>query len=167
MRPGSDHPRKKASLDPRFTRGVLKRRTWISIRIAAQARKGGRRALRHLPCPVYAYHELLDILRAATQPIGLAMRTPYVRAHQRDGRADTVLNFAGIITGSSRWFRSWTWSGDHRCAVRASSSTGKAHRQRTDRPGPALQQHPQGQAVHRRELRRAHENRWNQSSSDT
>ena len=96
----------KASLDPRFTRGVLKKENmdfYAGLPLKARNKVVGVLCvISHAP---YAPdHELLDILRAATQPIGLAIENARMFEHTRR-EADARIrysNFAGIITGSSR-----------------------------------------------------------------
>ncbi len=96
----------KASLDPRFTRGVLKKENmdfYAGLPLKARNKVVGVLCvISHTP---YAPdHELLDILRAATQPIGLAIENARMFEHTKkevDARI-RYSNFAGIITGSSR-----------------------------------------------------------------
>ena len=96
----------KASLDPRFTRGVLKKENmefYAGLPLRARNKVVGVLCvISHAP---YAPdHDLLDILRAATQPIGLAIENARMFEHTRretDARI-RYSNFAGIITGSEK-----------------------------------------------------------------
>jgi transcriptional regulator with GAF, ATPase, and Fis domain len=96
----------KASLDPRFTRGVLKKENmefYAGLPLKARNKVVGVLCvISHAP---YApEHDLLDILRAATQPIGLAIENARMFEHTRretDARI-RYSNFAGIITGSAK-----------------------------------------------------------------
>jgi len=96
----------KASLDPRFTRGVLKKENmdfYAGLPLKARNKVVGVLCvISHAP---YALdQELLDILRAATQPIGLAIENARMFEHTKkevDARIQ-YSNFAGIITGSAR-----------------------------------------------------------------
>jgi len=96
----------KASLDPRFTRGVLKKENmefYAGLPLRARNKVVGVLCvIAHAP---YAPdHDLLDILRAATQPIGLAIENARMFEHTRretDARI-RYSNFAGIITGSEK-----------------------------------------------------------------
>jgi transcriptional regulator with GAF, ATPase, and Fis domain len=96
----------KASLDPRFTRGVLKQENmefYAGLPLKARNKVVGVLCvISHAP---YAPdHDLLDILRAATQPIGLAIENARMFEHTRK-EADARIrysNFAGIITGSAK-----------------------------------------------------------------
>lgn len=96
----------KASLDPRFTRGVLKKENmdfYAGLPLKARNKVVGVLCvISHTP---YAMdNELLDILRAATQPIGLAIENARMFEHTKkevDARIQ-YSNFAGIITGSPK-----------------------------------------------------------------
>jgi len=96
----------KASLDPRFTRGVLKQENmefYAGLPLKARNKVVGVLCvISHTP---YApEHDLLDILRAATQPIGLAIENARMFENTRR-EADARIrysNFAGIITGSPK-----------------------------------------------------------------
>ena len=96
----------KAFLDPRFTRGVLKQENmefYAGLPLKARNKVVGVLCvITHAP---YAPdQELLDILRAATQPIGLAIENARMFEHTRD-EADARMrysDFAGIITGSPK-----------------------------------------------------------------
>lgn len=96
----------KASLDPRFTRGVLKKENmdfYAGLPLKARNKVVGVLCvITHAP---YALdQELLDILRAATQPIGLAIENARMFEYAKkevDARIQ-YSNFAGIITGSAR-----------------------------------------------------------------
>jgi len=96
----------KASLDPRFTRGVLKKENmdfYAGLPLKARNKVVGVLCvISHAP---YALdQELLDILRAATQPIGLAIENARMFEHTKkavDARIQ-YSNFAGIITGSPK-----------------------------------------------------------------
>jgi Nif-specific regulatory protein len=93
----------KASQDPRFTRGVLKKEGmefYAGLPLKAKGRVVG------VLCVIThaRYHvdaELLDILRAATQPIGLAIENGRIFENTRK-KAETrdTFNFEGIITNS-------------------------------------------------------------------
>ena len=96
----------KASLDPRFTRGVLKKENmefYAGLPLKARNKVVG------VLCVISHAsftpdHELLDILRAATQPIGLAIENARMFQHTRretDARI-RYSHFAGIITGSEK-----------------------------------------------------------------
>ena len=96
----------KASLDPRFTRGVLKKENmefYAGLPLKARNKVVGVLCvISH--APYTPDHELLDILRAATQPIGLAIENARMFEHTRretDARI-RYSNFAGIITGSEK-----------------------------------------------------------------
>ena len=96
----------KASADPRFTRGVLKKEGmefYAGLPLRAKGRVVGVLcAISH--APYRPDPELLDILRAATVPIGLAIENARMFEHTKkevDARMQ-YSNFAGIITGSSR-----------------------------------------------------------------
>lgn len=96
----------KASLDPRFTRGVLKKEGmefYAGLPIKARGKVVG------VLCIIThtAYHpdaELLDILRAATLPIGLAIENARIFDTIRRDIADRNrrIDFKGIITNSER-----------------------------------------------------------------
>ena len=96
----------KASDDPRFTRGLLKKEGmefYAGLPLRAKGRVVGVLcAVSH--APYRPDQELLDILRAATVPIGLAIENARLFEHTRK-EADTRLryaDFAGIITGSPK-----------------------------------------------------------------
>ncbi len=96
----------KASLDPRFTRGVLKKENmefYAGLPLRARNKVVGVLCvISH--APYTPDHDLLDILRAATQPIGLAIENARMFEHTRretDARI-RYSNFAGIITGSPK-----------------------------------------------------------------
>ena len=96
----------KASLDPRFTRGVLKKENmdfYAGLPLRARNKVVGVLCvISH--SPYVPDLELLDILRAATVPIGLAIENARMFEHTKkevDARMQ-YSNFAGIITGSSR-----------------------------------------------------------------
>lgn len=96
----------KASLDPRFTRGVLKKENmefYAGLPLKARNKVVGVLCvISH--APYTPDHDLLDILRAATQPIGLAIENARMFEHTRretDARI-RYSNFAGIITGSPK-----------------------------------------------------------------
>jgi len=96
----------KASLDPRFTRGVLKKEHmdfYAGLPLKARNKVVGVLCvITH--APYVLDQELLDILRAATLPIGLAIENARMFEHTKkevDARIQ-YSNFAGIITGSAR-----------------------------------------------------------------
>jgi transcriptional regulator with PAS, ATPase and Fis domain len=96
----------KASLDPRFTRGVLRQENmefYAGLPLKARNKVVG--VLCVITHAAYSPdQELLDILRAATQPIGLAIENARMFEHTRN-EADARLRyagFAGIITGSPK-----------------------------------------------------------------
>ena len=120
----------KASLDPRFTRGVLKNENmdfYAGLPLKARNKVVGVLCvISHAPCT--ADRELLDILRAATQPIGLAIENARMFEHTKKA-ADARLqysNFAGIITGSPDGIDSGPCQEDHSTCLRASSYTERA-----------------------------------------
>ncbi|MHB8843384.1 MAG: sigma 54-interacting transcriptional regulator [Nitrospirota bacterium] len=96
----------KASLDPRFTRGVLKQENmdfYAGLPLKARNKVVGVLCvISH--SPYSPDHDLLDILRAATQPIGLAIENSRMFEHTKK-EADARIkysNFVGIITGSPK-----------------------------------------------------------------
>jgi transcriptional regulator with PAS, ATPase and Fis domain len=96
----------KASLDPRFTRGVLRKENmefYAGLPLKARSKVVGVLCvITHSP---YAPdQELLDILRAATQPIGLAIENARMFEHTRSEADERMRysDFAGIITGSPK-----------------------------------------------------------------
>jgi transcriptional regulator with PAS, ATPase and Fis domain len=96
----------KASEDPRFTRGVLKKEGmefYAGLPIRAKGKVVGVLCvITHLPYVLD--NELLDILRAATQPIGLAIENALIFENIRK-EADAKIryyNFEGIITNSPK-----------------------------------------------------------------
>jgi len=96
----------KASLDPRFTRGVLKKEGmefYAGLPIKAKGKVVGVLCvITHAP---YAPDgELFEILRAATLPIGLAIENGLIFEHIRRKAADRTgpVDFEGIITNSPR-----------------------------------------------------------------
>lgn len=96
----------KASLDPRFTRGVLKKENmdfYAGLPLKARNKVVG--VLCVISHATYNLdQELLDILRAATVPIGLAIENARMFEHTKK-EADARIqysNFAGIITGSPK-----------------------------------------------------------------
>ncbi len=96
----------KASLDPRFTRGVLKKEGmefYAGLPIKARGKVVGVLCvITHTP---YAPEMgLLDILRAATLPIGLAIENALIFDTVRQDVVDrnTHVDFKGIITNSER-----------------------------------------------------------------
>ena len=96
----------KASDDPRFTRGLLKKEGmefYAGLPLRAKGRVVGVLcAITH--APYRPDQELLDILRAATVPIGLAIENARLFEHTRK-EADARIRyagFAGIITGSPK-----------------------------------------------------------------
>jgi transcriptional regulator with GAF, ATPase, and Fis domain len=95
----------RASADPRFTRGILRKEGmefYAGLPLRAKGRVVGVIcAITH--APYQPDPELLDILRAATVPIGLAIENARLFEHTRkeaDGRL-RYADFAGIITGSA------------------------------------------------------------------
>lgn len=96
----------KASLDPRFTRGVLKKEGmefYAGLPIKTKGKVVGVLCvITHAP---YAPdEELLDILRAATLPIGLAIENGLIFEHIKRETSDKsrYIDFKGIITNSPR-----------------------------------------------------------------
>lgn len=96
----------KASLDPRFTRGVLKKEGmefYAGLPIRAKGKVVGVLCvITHAP---YAPDgELFEILRAATLPIGLAIENGLIFEHIRRKAAgrNGPVDFEGIITNSPR-----------------------------------------------------------------
>jgi transcriptional regulator with GAF, ATPase, and Fis domain len=96
----------KASLDPRFTRGILKKENmefYAGLPIKARNKVVGVLCvITH--APYTPDRELLDILRAATQPIGLAIdnaRIYEIVKKEADVRS-RLLNFEGIIASSPK-----------------------------------------------------------------
>ncbi len=96
----------KAHEDPRFTRGVLKKEGmefYAGLPIRAKGKVVGVLCvITHLPYVLEG--ELLDILRAATQPIGLAIENAQIFETIRK-EADAKIryfNFEGIITNSPK-----------------------------------------------------------------
>jgi transcriptional regulator with PAS, ATPase and Fis domain len=96
----------KAYEDPRFTRGVLKKEGmefYAGLPIRAKGKVVGVLCvITHLPYVLD--RELLDILRAATQPIGLAIENAQIFETIRK-EADAKIrfyNFEGIITNSPK-----------------------------------------------------------------
>jgi len=96
----------RASSDPRFTRGVLKKENmdfYAGLPLKARNKVVGVLCvISHVPYTLD--QELLDILRAATVPIGLAIENARMFEHTKkevDARIQ-YSNFAGIITGSAR-----------------------------------------------------------------
>lgn len=96
----------KASLDPRFTRGVLKKEGmefYAGLPIKAKGKVVGVLCvITH--APYTPDEELLDILRAATLPIGLAIENGLIFEHIKREAADKsrYVDFKGIITNSPR-----------------------------------------------------------------
>jgi len=96
----------KAHEDPRFTRGVLKKEGmefYAGLPIRAKGKVVGVLCvITHVPYVLD--RELLDILRAATQPIGLAIENAQIFETIRK-EADAKIryyNFEGIITNSPK-----------------------------------------------------------------
>ncbi|MHB8834226.1 MAG: sigma-54-dependent Fis family transcriptional regulator [Candidatus Methylomirabilia bacterium] len=96
----------RASEDPRFTRGVLKQEGmefYAGLPILAKGKVVGVLCvITHVPYRLD--RELLDILRAATQPIGLAIENARIFETARkeaDARV-RYFNFAGIIANSPK-----------------------------------------------------------------
>lgn len=96
----------KASEDPRFTRGVLKKEGmefYAGLPIRAKGKVVGVLCvITHLPYVLD--NEPLDILRAATQPIGLAIENALIFEDIRK-EADAKIryyNFDGIITNNPK-----------------------------------------------------------------
>ena len=96
----------KASLDPRFTRGVLKKENmefYAGLPIKARNKVVGVLCvITH--APYTPDRELLDILRAATQPIGLAIENARIfeTAKKEADARSRLLNFEGIIASSPK-----------------------------------------------------------------
>ncbi|MGE5174396.1 MAG: sigma 54-interacting transcriptional regulator, partial [Betaproteobacteria bacterium] len=96
----------KASLDPRFTRGVLKKENmefYAGLPLKARNKVVGVLCvITH--APYTPDRELLDILRAATQPIGLAIENSriYENARMEADARSRLLNFEGIIASSPK-----------------------------------------------------------------
>lgn len=96
----------KASQDPRFTRGVLKKEGmefYAGLPLKAKGKVVGVLCVithdRYVPD-----EELLDILRAATQPIGIAIENARIFEFTKN-EAETkmkYINFEGIITSSDK-----------------------------------------------------------------
>jgi len=96
----------KASLDPRFTRGVLKKEGmefYAGLPIKANGKVVGVLCvITH--APYVPDEELLDTLRAATLPIGLAIENGLIFEHVKREAADRsrYVDFKDIITNSPR-----------------------------------------------------------------
>ena len=96
----------KASLDPRFTRAVIKRENmefYAGLPIKARNKVVG--VLCAITHTTYAPDtELLDILRAATLPIGLAIENARIfeTTRKEADASSRLLNFEGIIASSPR-----------------------------------------------------------------
>jgi Nif-specific regulatory protein len=96
----------KASLDPRFTRGVLKQENmefYAGLPLKARNKVVGVLCvITH--APYTPDRELLDILRAATQPIGLAIENAriYETVRKEADVRSRLLNFEGIIASSPK-----------------------------------------------------------------
>jgi transcriptional regulator with GAF, ATPase, and Fis domain len=96
----------KASLDPRFTRGVLKKENmefYAGLPLKARNKVVGVLCvITHTPYT--PDRELLDILRAATQPIGLAIENAliYETVRREADARSRFLNFEGIIASSPK-----------------------------------------------------------------
>jgi transcriptional regulator with PAS, ATPase and Fis domain len=96
----------KASLDPRFTRGVLKKENmefYAGLPLKARNKVVGVLCvITHTPYT--PDRELLDILRATTQPIGLAIENAriYETTRKEADARSRLLNFEGIITNSPK-----------------------------------------------------------------
>lgn len=96
----------KASLDPRFTRGVLKKENmefYAGLPLKARNKVVGVLCvITH--APYTPDRELLDILRAATQPIGLAIENAriYETVRKEADARSRLLNFEGIIASSPK-----------------------------------------------------------------
>ncbi|MEJ2696933.1 MAG: sigma 54-interacting transcriptional regulator [Candidatus Sulfobium sp.] len=96
----------KASQDPRFTRGVLRKEGmefYAGLPLKARGRVVG------VLCVITHSHyspdsELLDILRAATQPISLAIENARIfESARKEAEANSrYFNFDGIIASSPR-----------------------------------------------------------------
>jgi transcriptional regulator with PAS, ATPase and Fis domain len=98
--------REKAFLDPRFTRGVLRQENmefYAGLPLKARNRVVGVLCvITHTPYEPDP--ELMNILRAATQPIGLAIENARIfetTKKEADGRSQFV-NFEGIIASSPK-----------------------------------------------------------------
>ena len=94
----------KASADPRFTRGVLKKEGmefYAGLPIKSRSKVVGVLCvITH--APYVPDNELLDILRAATLPIGLAIENALLFQDVRSkAEAGRYYNFEGIIAGSA------------------------------------------------------------------
>ncbi len=98
--------REKASLDPRFTRGVLKQENmefYAGLPIKARNKVVG--VLCVITHEAYTPDtELLEILRAATQPIGLAIENARIfeTAKKEADASSRLINFEGIIASSPK-----------------------------------------------------------------
>jgi len=96
----------KASLDPRFTRGILKQEKmefYAGLPIKARNKVVGVLCvITH--APYTPDRELLDILRAATQPIGLAIENARIfeTAKKEADARSRLMNFEGIIASSPK-----------------------------------------------------------------
>ncbi|MDA8078691.1 MAG: sigma 54-interacting transcriptional regulator [Nitrospiraceae bacterium] len=95
----------KASADPRFTRGVLKKEGmefYAGLPIRARSKVVGVLCvITH--APYVPDNELLDILRAATLPIGLAIENALLFQDVRTkAEAGKYYDFGGIIAGSEK-----------------------------------------------------------------
>ncbi|OGW36890.1 MAG: hypothetical protein A2010_12825 [Nitrospirae bacterium GWD2_57_9] len=96
----------KASLDPRFTRGVLRKENmefYAGFPLKARNKVVGVLCvITH--APYTPDRELLDILRAATQPIGLAIENARIfeTAKKEADARSRLMNFEGIIASSPR-----------------------------------------------------------------
>ncbi len=96
----------KASSDPRFTRGVLKKENmefYAGLPLKARNKVVGVLCvITH--APYTPDQELLDILRAAAQPIGLAIENARIfETAKKEGDARSkYFNFEGIITSSPK-----------------------------------------------------------------
>ncbi len=96
----------KAFLDPRFTRGVLRQENmefYAGLPLKARNKVVGVLCvITH--APYTPDRELLDILRAATQPIGLAIENAriYETVRREAAARSRLLNFEGIITSSPK-----------------------------------------------------------------
>ncbi len=93
----------KASLDPRFTRGVLRNEGmefYAGLPIRSKNKVVGVLCvITH--APYAADPDLLDTLRAATMPIGLAIENAIMFRRESQDRGSLV-DFKGIITNSPR-----------------------------------------------------------------
>ncbi|MHB8845825.1 MAG: sigma-54-dependent Fis family transcriptional regulator [Nitrospirota bacterium] len=98
--------REKAFLDPRFTRGVLRQENmefYAGLPLKARNKVVGVLCvITHAPYEPDA--ELLDILRAATQPIGLAIENARIfeTAKKEADASSRLVNFEGIIASSPK-----------------------------------------------------------------